>query len=143
MQNEMNDRKIAEGRTILFVDDDLQLRKFVANVLTGCGYVVLVAESGTQALQISREHTSHIDLLLTDIDMPGMTGIELSIQINRERPEIKILLISGMESGLLVLNNGWQFMPKPFVALSLRDRIRDFLDEQTPIENHLPKNMNK
>jgi DNA-binding response OmpR family regulator len=69
--------------------------------------------------------------------MPGMTGIELAIQLNQERAATKILLISGLASGLLVLNNGWQFLPKPFVGDMLRDRIRDFLSEQPPIKEHL------
>ncbi len=45
--------------------------------------------------------------------MPGMTGIELAIQLNQERPDTKILLVSGLPTGILVLNNGWQFLPKP------------------------------
>lgn len=76
--------------------------------------------------------------ILSDVEMPGMTGIELAIRLNRTRPETRILLISGFDSGMLVLNNGWQFLPKPFVANMLRDRIRDFfLAEQPPIENHV------
>ena len=70
--------------------------------------------------------------------MPEMTGIELAIQLNKERPDTKILLISGLDSGMLVLNNGWQFLPKPFMFDMLRDRIRDFLSEQPTIRAHLP-----
>ena len=80
-------------------------------------------------------------MLLSDVEMPGMTGIELAIQLNRERPEAKILLISGLDSGMLVLNNGWQFLPKPFMADMLRDRIRDFLTEQPSLEEHFPNTL--
>jgi hypothetical protein len=66
-----------------------------------------------------------------------MTGIESAIQLNPQRPGTKILLISGLATGLLVLNGGWQFLPKPFVSDMLRDRIRDFLSEQPPIQRAL------
>jgi CheY-like chemotaxis protein len=125
-------------RTILFAEDDERVRKFVSALLTRCGYNVIVAENGTSALEKALQHAGVIDLLLSDIEMPGMTGIELAIQLNRERPTTKILLISGLASGMLVLNNGWQFLPKPFLSEMLRDRIRDFLAEQPPIEGHLP-----
>jgi DNA-binding response OmpR family regulator len=66
-----------------------------------------------------------------------MTGIELAIQLSSERPDTKILLISGLDSGMLVLNNGWQFLPKPFMADMLRDRVRDFLSERQSLKEHL------
>ena len=125
-------------KTILFADDDGQLQKFVAALLHKCGYKVIVASDGKDALQKARDFDGKIDLLLSDVEMPGMTGIELAIQLNQERPETKILLISGLATGLLVLNNGWSFLPKPFVSEMLRDRIRDFLSEQPPIQEHLP-----
>src|SRR5579871_642577 len=125
-------------KTILFADDDGQLQKFVAALLHRLGYKVIVASDGKDALQKARGFDGIIHLLLSDIEMPGMTGIELAIQLNQERPDTKILLISGLDTGMLVLNNGWQFLPKPFVSDMLRDRIRDFLSEQPPIKEHLP-----
>jgi DNA-binding NtrC family response regulator len=125
------------NKTILFADDDGQLQKFVATLLTKNGYHIILACDGRDALQKAREYDGVIHLLLSDIEMPGMTGIELAIQLGRERPETKILLISGLDSGILVLNNGWQFLPKPFMADMLRDRIRDFLSEQPSIKEHL------
>ena len=125
--------------TILLADDDGLLRKFVSNLLTKCGYNLIVANDGSEALQKALAFDGVIHLLLSDVEMPGMTGIELAIQLNRVRPETKILLISGLDSGMLVLNDGWQFLPKPFMADMLRDRIRDFLAEQLPIEQRLPE----
>jgi len=121
-------------KTILFAEDDAQLQKFVSKLLSRCGYKTIVASDGRDALRKAREFDGIIDLLLSDIEMPGMTGIELAIQLNQERPETKILLISGLDSGMLVLNNGWQFLPKPFMAEMLRDRIRDFLTEQPQMD---------
>ena len=123
--------------TILFADDNGTLQTVVAEMLQRCGYHVLVAKNGNEALQKAREFDGVIHLLLSDVDMPGMTGIELAIQLNQERPDTKILLISGLAAGLLVLNNSWQFLPKPFMSDMLRDRIRDFLSEQPPVKEHL------
>lgn len=123
------------ANTILFAEDDGQLQKLIAVLLHQRGYKVIVAKDGMDALQKAREYDGPIHLLLSDVDMPGMTGIELAIQLNQQRPETKILLISGLPTGMLVLNNGWQFLPKPFIPEMLRDRIRDFLSEQTPKEN--------
>jgi DNA-binding response OmpR family regulator len=131
-------------KTILFADGDSALRKFVSAVLTTEEYNLIVADDGKSALEKALAFDGVIDLLLSDIEMPDMTGIELAIQLNRVRPETRILLISGLESGILVLNNGWQFLPKPFMREMLRDRIRDFLSEQLPADTDcawLPENL--
>ncbi len=125
-------------KTILFADDDGSVQKFVSALLCKSGYKVITARDGKDALQKARDFGGIIHMLLSDVEMPGMTGIELAIQLNRERPDTKILLISGLDSGMLVLNNGWQFLPKPFMADMLRDRIRDFLSEQPSLEDHFP-----
>lgn len=125
-------------KTLLFADNDGQVQKFVATLLIKCGYNLIVAKDGVEALRKAREFNGVIHLLLSDVEMPGMTGIELAIQLSLERPDTKILLISGLDSGMLVLNNGWQFLPKPFMAEMLRDRVRDFLSEQPSLKDHLP-----
>lgn len=125
-------------KTILFAEDDGPLRKLVSALLIKAGYKVVIAVDGKDALQRAREHVGTIHLLLSDVEMPAMTGIELAIQLNQERPDTKILPISGLATGMLVLNNGWQFLPKPFMVDMLRDRIRDFLAEQPSIREHLP-----
>ena len=125
-------------KTILYADDDGQVQEFVAALLKRLGYHVIVAIDGTDALQKAREFDGVIHLLLSDVEMPRMTGIELAIQLNQERPDTKILLISGLATGMLVLNNGWSFLPKPFVSDMLRDRIRAFLSEQPPMKEHVP-----
>src|SRR5436853_352914 len=80
------------GTTILFADDDGQLQIFVAKLLKAQGYKVITATDGKDALQKARDFDGIIHLLLSDIEMPGMTGIELAIQLNRERPDTKILM---------------------------------------------------
>lgn len=63
--------------------------------------------------------------------MPNMTGIELATQLQIDRAEIRVLLMSGMVSGMLLLNEGWQFLPKPFMANLLKERIRHLLLERS------------
>src|ERR1035441_8472245 len=109
-------------KTILFADDDGQLQKFVSALLARCGYNLIIAGNGQEALQKAPEFDGVIDLLLSDVEMPGMTGIELAIQLNQERPDTKILLISGLSSGYLVLRTGWQFLPKQIGRASCRER---------------------
>src|SRR5690349_6395359 len=94
-------------KTLLLADDDGQLQKFGAALLHTLGYKVIVAHDGKGVLQKARGLEGIIHLLLSDVEMPGMTGIELAIQLNQERPDTKILLISGLEAVMLVLNNGW------------------------------------
>jgi DNA-binding response OmpR family regulator len=117
---------------------DGSVQTFVALLLQKQGYKVITACNGKDALQTARDFGGKIHMLLSDVEMPGRTGIELAIQLNRERPETKVLLISGLDSGVLVLNNGRQFLPKPFMADMLRDRIQDFLSKQPSLEDHFP-----
>jgi DNA-binding response OmpR family regulator len=124
--------------TILFADDNEDFQKPVAALLYRSGYGVITANDGKHALQKAREFDGTIHLLLSDIEMPRMTGIELSTQLNQERPDTRILLISGVDSGLLVRKLGWQFLRKPLVFDTLRDRIRDLLAEQPSKQEQLP-----
>ncbi len=83
-------------------------------------YNVLSASSGELGLLESRAFQGEIHLLLCDFQMPGMTGIELATAMTEDRPNLKVLLMSGFRKGMLVLNEGWHFLPKPFVSSQLR-----------------------
>ncbi len=87
---------------------------------------MLQAHSGAEALEISRQYNDQIDLLLADIMMPGMTGIDLAERITLERPEIKIVLMSGYNQGW-ILDPHWSFLPKPFTSDTLVSRIGQVL----------------
>jgi len=118
-------------KTILFADDDGQLQKFVAALLQKCGYKVIIASDGRDALEKARVFDGRIDLLLSDVEMPGMTGIELAIQLNQERPDTKILLISGYSEevarGDIVDTDDFHFLPKPFSLSQLVAKVKDVL----------------
>jgi DNA-binding NtrC family response regulator len=110
-----------ERRTILVVDDDLVILQTISAVLaTGSRYNVLIASSGELGLLESRAFRGEIHLLLSDFQMTGMSGIELATAMTEDRPNLKVLLMSGFRGGMLVLNEGWHFLPKPFVNSQLR-----------------------
>ena len=108
-------------RTILVVDDDVMIRQSVSSDLAaGSLYNVLLASSGELGLKESRSFNGEIHLLLSDFQMPGMSGVDLATAMTLDRPKLKVLLMSGFPDGMLVLNEGWHFLAKPFVSSQLR-----------------------
>lgn len=120
------------GKTILLAEDEQHVRTFVLGMLQGCGHHVIVASDGLDALEQARQFNGAIHLLLSDVEMPRMTGVELATQFQRDRPEAKVLLMSGMDSGMLLLNEGWQFLPKPFMIKMLEVRVSHLLFPDGP-----------
>jgi DNA-binding NtrC family response regulator len=109
-------------KTILLVDDDETILNLLSKILEG-EYNILTAPDGAAALEKSRDFESGIDLLLSDFQMPGLSGIQLATAITIDRPKLKVLLMSGFPEGMLVLNDGWHFLPKPFIPSQLRALI--------------------
>jgi DNA-binding NtrC family response regulator len=110
--------KAAAQKTVLVVDDNPTVLKSVSRFLER-DYRVLTAANGKDAMKQSKACKSEIHLLLSDFQMPGMTGVELATKITSQRPKIKVLLMSGFPEGMLVLNEGWHFLPKPFIPSQL------------------------
>jgi len=107
--------------TVLIVDDDIQILQLLQSVLTQDDeYNVLLAGSGALALKQSKDFKGEIKVLITDFQMPGMSGIDLATAITVDRPKLKVLLMSGFPDGMLILNEGWHFLAKPFVSSQLR-----------------------
>jgi len=102
-------------KTILVVDDEPSVLKSVSAVLLDGNYKVLTAPSGSLGLQQSREYKGDIDLLLADFSMAAMSGVDLATQMTIDRPQLKVLLMSGFPNGMLVLDEGWHFLAKPFI----------------------------
>jgi len=113
---------------ILLAEDDQLVRNVVRTTLIRAGYVVLDATDGAHALEISRGYDGLIHVLLTDMIMPNMDGLELSDHIARERPGIKVLLMSGRISGESLVGRSMQFLRKPFLPKTLRERLSVILD---------------
>lgn len=119
--------------TVLVVEDEDAVLDPAARVLDGQGYTVLTAPNGLDALRVAQEYGGdRIDLLLTDVVMPMMSGKELADRIRESRPEAKVLYTSGYYDTDLIYaimsSPGTQFMRKPFTAESLAGRVREVLD---------------
>lgn len=120
------------GETVLLAEDEPQVRQLALRLLRGLGYQVLVAESGEEGLALAQGTTQEIDLLVTDVVMPGITGEELAVQLRQTRPDIRVLFISGYaeDSDAIerALAEGDAFLPKPFTAGNLARHVREVLD---------------
>ena len=126
-----------EGRgqeTILLVEDESNLRRLARQYLETQGYQILEAEDGAAALQIAIGHLGPIDLLLTDVVMPGMNGRELAEQIAAQRPETRVLYMSGYTENAIghdgLLDAGVNLLQKPFSLPTLKERVRELLDSE-------------
>jgi two-component system cell cycle sensor histidine kinase/response regulator CckA len=110
---------------ILLAEDEVVVQNIVRLTLEAAGYFVLTAHDGEEALQLSRTYTGPIHLLLTDIMMPRMTGLELCPHIQVERPETNILVMSGTHHP----GTKFRYLAKPFTPEKLREAVRNALPE--------------
>jgi CheY-like chemotaxis protein/signal transduction histidine kinase len=116
--------------TVLVVDDEPTLRAVMRRALVRDGHRVLVAEDGARALKVAASHPN-IDLLLTDVVMPGLSGLELARRLSNERPGLAVLYVSGFTFEEAVpptdLAQGVAYLPKPFDAMALTAKVRELL----------------
>jgi PAS domain S-box-containing protein len=121
----------AGPKTVLLVEDAEALREFARQLLEKCGYKVLEAEDAKQALELAERWHEPIDLLLTDVVMPGMSGPELAERLAATHAETKVLCVSGYANEVLqhrdVIKAGMAFLQKPFTRDALAGKIRELL----------------
>jgi CheY-like chemotaxis protein len=117
--------------TILVVDDDDSVRRVTERLLRSCGFTVLTATSGPDALAVAGATTGPIDLLLTDIVMPGMSGRDLARDLGVLRPSMKILFMSGYHQHSPLADS--QFLTKPFHRGELLEKVRMMLSERDAV----------
>jgi diguanylate cyclase (GGDEF)-like protein/PAS domain S-box-containing protein len=127
----------AEAETIALVEDEPAVRELAARILKNRGYNVIPAEDGRQALDILARYPNRIDMLVTDVVMPGMSGRDLADHIGAMRPGLRILFMSGYSAEAVeshgILARGSTFLEKPFSPDVLLRKVRDVLD--SPIES--------
>lgn len=122
-----------ERKTILVVDDDAMVLSLVTAILKKHGFLVLSATGPVEALHVESEYSDVIDLLLSDITMPVMSGSQLATLLLDHRPEIRVMFMSGYSEGpLLVLNQGWRFLRKPFLGTELLELVDETLHSSVP-----------
>jgi len=118
--------------TLLIVENESAIRALLQVALSRNGYTVLTAESGRKALELVRNHTGAIHLLITDVIMPDMDGPELVRHLSTIRPDTRTLFMSGYmdntlgERGILATNAN--FIQKPFSPRAIAQRVREILD---------------
>jgi DNA-binding NtrC family response regulator len=119
--------------TILLVEDDVALCASVRKILSQLGYRVIEAVNGMEALEIWKQHRNEIQLLLTDLVMPGgINGKELGEQLLKENPKLKVVYASGYSADVIgqdfPVEEGVNFLTKPFEAHKLAQTVRNQLD---------------
>jgi two-component system, cell cycle sensor histidine kinase and response regulator CckA len=134
-ESEHNEKALAVdltgSGTILLVEDEAAVRLFSAHALTNKGYTVLEAESGDAALQIIKEKGDTIDVIVTDVIMPGMNGPVMIEQIAKEHPNIKVIFMSGYAEDAFIESYGtersFNFLPKPFTLKQLAGKVKEVM----------------
>jgi len=118
-------------KTVLVVDDEPEIRKLVGAMVTQFGYSVLTADSGDHAITVYKNHKSPIDLLITDVVAPGMSGPMLADKLSAIQPDLKVLYISGYDNTHVVqtyvVEKGHAFLAKPFTMEELQTKVKAML----------------
>jgi PAS domain S-box-containing protein len=122
---------LSGAETILLVEDEAQILDLARRILTQSGYTVLAALSPDEALALAEQHRGDIQLLVTDVVMPGMNGKALRDELKRRRPDLRCLFMSGYAADVLaphgVLEEGVSFLHKPFTPHALKQKVREVL----------------
>jgi two-component system cell cycle sensor histidine kinase/response regulator CckA len=120
------------SETVLLVEDEDMVRRLASALLAESGYVVLEANGGEQAISLCKEHKEPIDLLITDVVMPKISGKEVAEQLQRIHPETKVLFMSGYTDEAIVhhgiVDSNIAFIQKPFSERALAQKIREVLE---------------
>jgi two-component system, cell cycle sensor histidine kinase and response regulator CckA len=117
----------ASRAVILLADDEPVIRNLVQVILTSAGYHVLSASDGTEALKLSRAYEGVIDLLISEAKLPELTGPDLASTISKERPNVRVLLITGTLPDKVFQQLSPELLRKPFLPEELLDRVHSIL----------------
>lgn len=113
---------------ILLAEDELEIRRLFSDTLTKEGFDVLTASDGEAALRHARNHVGTIDLLITDVEMPKLDGFDLRERLLEERPDVKLLVISG-NLGPNIEGTEFPLLRKPFLPSELAAKVRQILGD--------------
>jgi two-component system, cell cycle sensor histidine kinase and response regulator CckA len=125
-------RQVRGSGTVLLVEDEPLVRDLARRALTSSGYLVVACADGQEAMSVAARHDGPIDLLLTDVVMPGMNGRELAERLTAERPGTKVLFTSGHTGDVIfrhgVVEEGLDFLAKPYTLHALAEKVRSILN---------------
>jgi two-component system cell cycle sensor histidine kinase/response regulator CckA len=127
-------KDLTGSATVLLVEDEDTVRSFASRALSTRGYKVLTASHGGEALEVMREHGGEVDLVVSDVVMPEMDGPTLMKHLNKERPDIKLIFMSGYAEEAFRNNLDadlkFGFLPKPFTLKKLVTAVKEALEEE-------------
>jgi CheY-like chemotaxis protein len=127
----------SENKSILVVDDEPEVRKLVSAMVGQFGYKIMTADSGEHALTLYKNHKGPIDLLITDVIAPGMSGPMLADKLTELQPDLKVLYISGYDNTHVVqkyvVEKGHALLTKPFTLEEMQNKVRELLS--APVHN--------
>lgn len=122
---------VGGSETVLLVEDEESVRQLVRDTLEAKGYKVVEAENGEAGLAAAAKHEGKIDLVITDVVMPGLGGRELVERLAKTRPETKVLYLSGYTEDAIIsegtIESGTAFLQKPFTLQNLSRKVREVL----------------
>jgi DNA-binding response OmpR family regulator len=122
---------------ILIAEDEVMVRNLVRHLLQAEGHEILAAADGYEALELSRRYDGPIDMLITDVKMPRMDGLALIEKLLKDRPNMRILVMSGhLSEELRGQEAGYTFLRKPFAPGLFRDKVREVLGDKPCEGNH-------
>ncbi len=126
-------RDLTGQGVVLLVEDEAPVRRFAARALENKGYTVMQAESAEEALAMIQQHTGKIDLVITDVVMPGMDGPTLVAEARKKRPGVRVIFISGYAEEVFAHSldptTKFTFLPKPFSLKELAGRVKEVMSE--------------
>ena len=120
--------------TVLLVEDEAFVRNVTREILQAAGYRVLIASDGVGAIRLYEEFGPEVDLLLTDMILPGENGAQLAARMRRQNPELKVLFVTGYADQITILKDaGEEYLLKPFCAEVLLRRVGELM-ETPPVQ---------
>ncbi len=114
--------------TLLIAEDNDSVRRLVCTVLSEAGFDMLQARDGLEALNVAELHAGRISLLLSDVRMRRLGGVELAEKIQAKWPGVIVILMSANATDLVIANPGWRFVQKPFLPTELVKIVREMLE---------------
>ena len=135
-----NRKTAATGKTVLVLDDEPDVRKLVAAILTSTGYTVLTADNGENAIKTFKKRKQPIDLLLLDVVSPGLPGPVVAERLAGLQPGLRVLFMSGYDATSVVrryvVEKGFALLKKPFTPDELAKKVREVLEPNPTLSAH-------
>lgn len=135
-ENKLIQKDLTGDATILLVEDEVPVRMFSSSALSNKGYNIIEAENGEEALKIVKEKGEEIDIIITDVIMPGMKGPEFAAEVHKIYPKVKVIFMSGYAEEAFAKTYGveekekFNFLSKPFTLKQLASKVKEVLEEE-------------